>query len=591
MKQIRSPLIFFAVLACATYVYLYPGSQALFEGRTDTFLSDGTDPSSLPSAYDRLLQVWSKTPVNMFYGAVYQDSGDGDRGVALWFPWAERWLVVLSSYFFPLEQLSTAFIFLLFLINGIAMFLLGRTLGWSGVLSGALGFAWAINCYTRARAKVHGALVGQFHLPLIFLGLVLVVRGKSWRSISLAALSFFVAATTAHYYLITSMFLGPFFLGFVAIQPEFFKNWRKISFRLVVAVIPAVFLLGWTRFMALPPDAKMTAEDSMNIQWEDRSRISPFLSIFHAHPIDFLSGDLSLMDGLEINPFRALVDDHIKDNMGNSNTHERTNGIRWSVIALASVAIVFLFRGKFKKDKLIFRNMIFFCIFGLFGFWMSLGPDAPVDWLSPGYWIYSVFPKVRVASRAGIIFHFSLLLICGFFLAQSTRFAKTRWMPWALVALFFVDYLPLRRPPMAPIAPAYAELNRSKGACGTGIFFPFINPWTVSVEHYMMLQKMRGSDCAMLNQMTDPKKVMPLIYKFPPSGDFIASLSNNEAAKLSLINLARCVPLTWIAFHPAVASNWANKICSELGWQFFPDLTCISPVKGAPQAKQPELCF
>ena len=154
-----------------TYVYLNPGGRAMLDGRTDIALGDGTDSAPMPYYYDLLLQTWKNHPSRLFYGSVYFESIDPEHGTPMWHPWNERWLVILSSKFIPLEQLTTAYLFWLFVLNGFFMFLLGRYLGWPWPISLGIGIAWAFNCFTRARAKVHLALAGIYHLPLIFLRL------------------------------------------------------------------------------------------------------------------------------------------------------------------------------------------------------------------------------------------------------------------------------------------------------------------------------------------------------------------------------------------------------------------------------------
>src|SRR5262249_8595216 len=161
--------------------------------------SDGTDPASLPYAYDMLLQTWEKNPSRFLYGAVYSEQGDPERGSAYWLPWNERWTLVLTSYFLNLEQIPTAFSALLLLLNALIMYALARFVSWPRTVASGIAMAWAFCAYTRARAKVHMALVGYYHLPAIFLSLLLVARGRSKRSLTLAAAGFLLSGTVAHF--------------------------------------------------------------------------------------------------------------------------------------------------------------------------------------------------------------------------------------------------------------------------------------------------------------------------------------------------------------------------------------------------------
>ncbi len=580
----------FLVLVVFGWIYLYPGSQALLEGRVDTVMSDGTDATTLPYQYDRVIQIWKNKPSHLMYGAVYDEGIDGDRGAALWIPWSERIAIVFFSYFVPTEQISTAFIFSILVFNGLAFLLLATYMGWGRLLALGLGVAWAFSCYTRARAKVHGALAGTFHLPLIFLGLLLVARGRSWKSLSAAGLVFLIAATTAHYYLVTSVFISPLFVIFLCLQPEFKARKREILIRLLVAVLPTIMFLGFNRWVTVPPGAKMTIAQSMNAEWLESAEISPFLRVFKASPIDYLGGDISLGDSGDINPLRNFVNEHIASNLGQSNAHERTNGVRWAVLALALLSVISLFRGKFKKS-LELGTVWFFFGFGLFAFWMSLGPEAPIPHLSPAYWLYSFDNHIRVASRAGILTHFSLLMLVGMYISNARWVKKAKWIGPALAGLIIVDYVPIQKMPMAVIAPAYTLLQRDSGACGQGMAFPYINQWNTSLEYYVLLQRMRKSDCAILNSIGDRKKVSLLLNKFPPSGEYLAQVERSPSAAIEVQRFARCVPLNWIVFHPYTPKRWALEVCSSLGWSFSEDMSCISPVKNRPQEKEFDLCL
>ena len=179
LKNALVILICLGALGALTDLYLYPGMEAVYAGRTDTVMSDGTDPTGITYLYDAALQVWKEHPSRFLYGAVYSEvAGDPEHGSAIWMPWNERWLVLGLSKFVPLEQISTSLVFLLFIFDAVAMYFLSRQLRWSKSISVGLAFAWAFNCFNRARAKVHGAMVGAYHLPLIFLAILLLVRGK-----------------------------------------------------------------------------------------------------------------------------------------------------------------------------------------------------------------------------------------------------------------------------------------------------------------------------------------------------------------------------------------------------------------------------
>jgi hypothetical protein len=574
----------FILLCTLAYFYLYPGSLALFEGRTDTFMSDGTDPTGLSYVYDLIIDLWRTYPARYFYGALFTNVGDPEYGNILWMPLSERWLVLLHSNFFALEQLSTAYVYTLLVLNGLCMFALSLYMGWSQWIATGLAIAWAFNTFTMARAKVHMGMAGIYHLPLIFLGLMMVVRGKSKSSLAWASLALLFAATTVHYFLIISLFLSPFFVLFVLIQPEFKSDWKRIGKRFTIAVVPVLLLLGMNYFFALPPETRMTSSESMTLDVIPDGRTHPYLRTYSARPIDYLGGNLFGTDGSELNPLRTLINDHILGNLEDSNSHERTNGIRWSVLALGLCAFACLFMGKFKEQKVVSRNLLYFFIFGLFAFWLSLSPDVPFFETGPSYWLHRIMPKVRVLNRAGVYVHFALLMAVGFLL--STKF-KWRKLLAAFPLLMVVDYTPMMAMPMAPIYPRYEALQREKGECGVGIQIPFINPYSTPLDSYLFSQRLRGSDCLPLNISLSKDRLVWLWSQFPATSEFVTKVSQSPEILNRLDKLVSCVPLSWIIFHPAIDPRIGAQVCQRLGWNYHSDQTCVAPATFARKYQRP----
>lgn len=593
---------FSAVLALffvLTYVYLLPGSEVMLEGRTDVVMSDDTDPAALPYMYDQLIQTWKKAPSRFFYGSVYVDNMDPGKGMAYWMSWSERFTMLMASLFFPVEQISTAVVFVMLLLNALSMFALARFLGWNIWLSLGAAIAWAFNPFTRARATVHMAMAGIYHLPLIVLALLLVARGKSWRSTALAAAALVLACTVNHYFVVTAAFLSPFFLLFLFFQPESRAKPKRVAKRLALAVLPAVFFLGFGFTHPVPADAPLNATQAMPRTGETADgSVHPFLTTYAARPIDYLAGDLSLAQGpRDLNPLRGSLNEYILSHLDNSNPHERSNGIRWTLLLLAALALLSTVR---RKSSLRIHLLWLFALTA-FGFWLSLSPQSPVPALSPSYWLQSLVSQVRVPSRAGVIVHFAILLIVGMWLTATEAKGKwDRWDRWhryllwpaVFPLLMLLDYPPLVQDvPMAKVRPAYQELQRPKGACGVGMYFPFANHYYGSVLFYAALQQLRGTDCTILNSTTDPVQLQLLTERFPPVIGFIEALDKNFVIVDQMQRLARCVPLSWIAFDPVVPAGWRERLCRQLGWRMHPDLTCVSPSKGRSLERSAHECL
>ena len=566
----------------------------MFEQSADTVMSDDTDTAPVPYSYDSIIQTWHQYPERLFYGTVYVENGDPERGIAQWMPWSERWIVLLMSPFFALEQLSTALVFALLMINFLAMYLLARYLKWNPWVAFGLSLAWAFNPFTRARAKVHMAMTGTYHLPLIFLGLYLLARGRGWRSAFAAAAAFLLAMTTVHYFIVTALFLSPLFLFFLFLQTEtqqaIKENWRMFAMRLCVAFLPAICFLAWNYKFTVPSGVKMAAQDSYPKSGQTADgQTHPFLTYYAAKPIDYLTGDLSLVLNFAANPLVESLTQHVQNTMDSGNYHERSNGIRWVLIALAIFSVANLIRGKYSMSEPIGRNTLYFLILGTVAFWLSLSPDSPFPGWGPSGWLQSIVSQIRVPSRAGIIVHFSVLMIAGYLLNRQRK-----WILSAAVfpVLLFAEYPPLaRQVPMAAVRPAYTELQREKGSCGAGMYFPFVSFYAEVQRYYNLYQQMRGSDCLILNGMSTHQRLFVMINKFPPAAEFIQTLSRRPEVQHDLAKLAECVPLTWIAFAPEIPVQWTAETCAKLGWKLNSDLTCVRPEKNLPLKKMPDECF
>lgn len=599
--------IWIGVLFCTlSYLYLFPGSQAMLTGRTDTVLGDDTDSSAAPYHYNLILKTWDQYPKNMLYGAVYHPGANPDGGVALWYTWFERWSVVLLAEFVPLEQISVAFTFFIFVLNALLMYALSRYMQWNRNLSIAASIAWAFCCYTRARAKVHMGLAATFFLPAIFLGVLLVAKGKSWRSLAAAAGLFFLAASSSQYFIIMSAILSPLFIWFFVQQEGVKANLSKSFLRLLIAAMPAIGFLAFSRLVPIPPDAKMSVADALPKTGETKDgQVHPFLTWFAARPIDYITGDVGIGPA-DINPLKGMLNRYVYNNFDNSNPHERANGIRWLILGVVIWVAATLLNGRVPWDMTTKQSFMFFFVFAGVTFWLSLAPDIPSTNLGLSYFLSQLVPQFRVPSRAGVFVHFSMIVIMGTalnYLLTKPRDKKTNfqmpkvltWLlrPGVLPVLMLLEFPPfVQSMPMAPMRPPIQSLVDSQGRCGTGMYFPYVgNSWGLA-EFYHFLQQMRNSDCLLLNNVENPEFKDWMRSRFPVHEKFFEALqTNNPQIGNAFEKLVRCTPMSWLVFDQRVPEGWRQSFCQRLGWQLNTSLTCVAGDQSAAFQQLPHRCL
>ncbi|MGE0762278.1 MAG: hypothetical protein AB7N80_03260 [Bdellovibrionales bacterium] len=609
-------------LLLLSFLYLSPGGGLLLEGRRDRVMSDGSDPATLPYNYSLMIEHFRHAPGNLLFGAIPTDRLNPPEGFAIWLPWIEKVAVSLTSPFIPVEQASTFFVFVLFAMTGISFYLMARVLGWSQGLSLALSICWAFSAYTRARAKVHMALAGVYHLPLVVLGLYLAVQGRSRKSLALAALCLLLSVTVAHYYIIILAFVAPFFVAYVLLMPETKAEPKRILQRTITASLPAVLLIGWSYYKPLP-SAWIKPDTITHIKTgeTDGGERHPFLTRFATHPVDYFTGELATGPN-DVNPVRGWLTAQAHSHLGESNQHERTNGIRW-LIWLAFAAAIWALTENTRKQmwSATERKTIWlFIAFSGFCMWLSFAPDAlPIP--GPSAWLYALMSQFRVPSRAGVFANFGILMVAGFFLhawldrsgtvtakakgkKEKTSSATTNvlWpklknkliLGGVLPLLALIELPPLLNElPVSRIVPQRQDLADGKD-CGYGMYYPYVSGTWGLLEYYYFLQSMRGSQCKIINSATDTvsdrnrrlMQIMPLHEKYL---HFIQQ--NPTAAKAQLAHLAQCLPMDWIVFDPKVAKSFMTQVCNELGFEQTSSDTCRSRERARPVHQAPEFCL
>ena len=569
MKRALGPLVAILCLAVGAYAYLYPGSHLLFSGSTTAVMSDDTDPAPLPFAYDALIRTFNADPSHVLYGAVPLDVGNPDHPAAAWLPFSERAIVLSLHRLVPLEQLSTAVVFVLLVLTGLSFYALARAWGFRESIALGLAMAWAFCPFERARAKVHMAMVGTYHLPLIFLGLWLIATKRSRRSVAAAALCFALAVTTIHYFIITAAALVPLYLAYVVVERR--SSLARVLARLIVAALPATLWLGWSLTHPLPASVDLKGETALPRTGEMPSGVHhPFLWTYAARPLDYLGGDLALTgeDHEWFRP-RAWINERTIADLGYGNAHERTNGIRYLILTLALIGFITA-RGRARRTALVFGA------FALASFWLSLNPDWPAAGFGISGWLQTFVSQVRVPSRAGIGVHFALLCVAGFTLTRAPRALK--WLSWPAVLpmLVVLEYPPVFSPmPIVAVRPAYAELN-ANGACGLGLLFPVVSDDVFPGIYYHFKQRLRGTGCTFVNAITRPDVARALQTQFPTSVESVRTLEQNLVVVDRVTDLVRCARLNWIAFDPVTPARVREEICTRLGWRASADLTCVA---------------
>ena len=609
--QLLRPLGVVALFSLLAMAYLHPGGTAMLKGRSDVVMSDGTDASTLPYQYSLLRSTWRTTPTRLLYGAVPAATLGAPEGFALWIPWIERSVVVALAPLFPVEQLSTVLVVVLMVLDGLAMYMLGRHLGWSRSLSLAIAIAWAFNATTRGRAKVHMSLVGTFHVPLVFLGLLLVAKGKGWRSIAAAAACFAAAATVAHYYLVILAFLVPWLLVYLLVSAGSPSRWLRVGVRIAAAALPAVMLVGWSYLKPLPPDfIKPGTVVTPSTGEAQGGQPHPFMTLFAARPVDYITGDIGI--GItDWNPIRSWLSLGVLLEMDGAFGHERANGIRWIVWALALAGVVTAFRDRTSAlwPRNAHREVFALALFGVFAFWLSLSPDVPVAKAGPSYWLYSLMPQIRVPSRAGIYAQFAVLMLAGLFFHQFFELAPSldrlgqplqprplakrfAWIakPAILPLLMVVEFPPFLQPmPMTVVEPAYAALQDEP--CGPGLRFPYVSgDWELG-PYYTFLQRMRGSNCQTLNAASPTRRDAWFVGKIGQQPQTMSALKPESELITRLTSLADCVPMTWVVFDMRVPLAVQQQWCASRRWTLSPDGVCRAPILAGDTIKSPEECF
>jgi hypothetical protein len=483
-------------------------------------------------------------------------------------------------------------------LNGTSMYFLGKILKINRVIAFGMGVAWAFCAYTRARAKVHMGLVGIFHLPLVFIGLYLIYKKKDLKSFFFATICFFIASTMSFYYVVTLVFLAPFFVGFAYISSENKSTLFNGTKRLMIALLPAI---TWLLLSVTHPVPKVFISDKSPFPNTGQPPVGyiyhPFLDWFGSHPIDFFTGDVG--NGIQDNnPLREKLNEHVYNNPLNSNAHERANGIRWSLWILSLTGLLFsVFKTKFYKDSKDKTLIVYFMIFGTFNFLLSMSPMTGHYQFSPSFWIYKFVSQIRVPNRAGIGVHFATIIISGIFiknlLLKMGKSSKKKLLILVFPLIILLDFPPMNlMMPISPILSTYKDLENEKSNCGYGIQFPYSSSQIAQLHFNYFIQRMRNNNCLIVNSSEENLVDLYLIRNFGLTKPFVMNLEGGDFSKIKeLKSFIECAPLNWIVFHEALSNKTQIKICSQIGWRLLDQGVCLPSQKLKIDTIFPDKCL
>ncbi len=561
-----------AALVAAGYAYLAPASGALLRGVPGVMIGDGTDSITNPWQYTLVLETLRREPHLLLFGGIWSDQLSAPDGVPIFVPFVERFLVVLLAPFCAPDRMPTAIAWALMVLSGACLYALGRALGWPRVIATALALAWAYNPFTRGRATVHIALVGLYWAPLALLALHLLARPPAWlrRRLALPAALLVFVGCAAHYHIIMGAALAPLFAAFyVLVLPEGTPR-RSAVARLVLASLPAAAFVGFCLAVPVPPSR--TAPPPKTAPEADSAAV--FLRLYGAEPIDYVAGDVAF-GTRDLLPLRSELTEAVRGSVL-GNQHERANGIRWSLLALATASLLGLALPRTRRALTVEERRVLVFAAALAGasFLLAFSPGrlrvlghdvAPVSLVN------RVLPRYRVPNRIATMVHLGALLAVGVGVNALRRERKRAGtaLASALPALVLLDYPPLEPVPLASVTPVHPIL-RTFPDCGAGIAVPYVTWGSPGTDFYELTSEIRGTTCRLIH----PR------YQTEADEAYRASVSGpafDEPGLQRMLSVARCTHARFLIFRGTIPGPQREDTCARLGFQFFAPDVCRAP--------------
>lgn len=583
------------LLTAVGFFYLRPASTELLRGNATVMVGDRADSVTEPWQYRLVLDVFHWRPQDLLFGAVYSDQMNAPEGAAHFIPWIQRIFVLLFAPFMKPDLMPTAMVWGLMVLSGLCLYAYGRVLGWPPAVAFALAMAWAFCPFTRARGVVHIAFVGTYWVPLLFMAVHVLARPHrlSIRGATVAAATMILCAVfAAHYYVVIAAIMAPAFLAYYFLLLPRGASRLGAAGRLAAAVAPAALFVLWSLLMPVPSYGARALQNVV----ATRSETEQMLRVGGAHPTDYLAGDVKFGDR-DLVPLRSKLTRATRAEIPD-NRHERTNGIRWTVlascIALAIALGVKRFRRRLSRDERILGG--FAIALGFAAFLLALSPQGirvyETD-LGPVQLVAKVLPRFRVPNRTGIVVHFAALLGAGVLVTRLLRRRlEARGSTWALTGvalagLMVLDYPPLYDVDVAPVVARRTDLEAAAGggACGAGITVPYVTWGFHDEDYYETYSGLRGTSCKILHTSNLTREDLSLRLALGK-----AAYSDDDRRRAE--RLARCGGASWVLFRLDAPEELRRSFCAEMGWTFLsPDACRAPPTRVAPPLRSLRECI
>lgn len=592
------------LLVAIGFFYLRPASVELLRGNASIMIGDGGDSVTNPWQYRLVVDLFKTRPQDLLFGAVYGGQMNAPEGAAHFIPFIERILTLAYAPFMRTDLMPTAMVWGLMVLSGLCFYVYGRVLGWPRAVAFALAIAWAFCPFTRARALVHIALVGTYWAPLVLTALHVLARPPehlSTRGSTLAAAgSLLFAVFAGHYFVVVAAIMSPVFLLYYVLLVPRGASRLGAARRLGVAVAPAALFVLWSLAMPVPSYGARALSKVV----ATRSETGEYLKNYGARPLDYVLGDMKLGER-DLVPLRSKLTREARVEVPD-NRHERSNGIRWSVLAAGAALGVCLLVRRWRRRLSPTERLlgVFAFVLGGVAFLLALSPQGlrvyDVD-LGPVQLVAKVFPRFRVPNRVGVLVHLAALLGAGVFLARVVRkyfeapgapgpsafSVRSVALSAVLPLVVMLDYAPLHDVVMAPVVPQRADLETGTkpGACGAGLTVPYVTWAFHDDDYYKAYTALRGTSCNILHAayLTREDEALRIALGKPVYTD---------DDRLRAERLARCAGASWVLFRLDASEDLKRAFCTEMGWTFVASDACRAPASAPlPQPRSLRECL